>query len=52
MSLTRKELDKVYEEVKSRYRRKERDADIRKGINIMYNALLNYIDGKDITYDE
>lgn len=52
MSLKRKELVNIYEEVRSRYRRKERDADIRKGINIMYNALLNYIDGKDITYDE
>lgn len=45
MSLKRKELDKVYEEVKSRYRRKNRDKDIVEGINVLYNALTHYIDG-------
>jgi hypothetical protein len=48
MSLKRKELDKVYEEVKSRYRRKERDKDIRKGIDVMYNAIINYMNGEEI----
>ena len=32
MGLTRKELDKVYEEIKSHYRRKNRDKDIVEGI--------------------
>ena len=45
MGLTRKELDKVYEEVKSHYRRKNRDKDIVEGIDILYQALNNYIDG-------
>lgn len=49
MSLTRRELDKVYEEVKSRYRRKNRDLEIIKGINILYNALNDYIDGNYIS---
>lgn len=49
MSLTRKELDKVYEEVKLRYRRKNRDSEIIKGIDILYNALNNYIDGNYIS---
>ena len=44
MSLTRKELDKVYEEVKSQYRRKERDKYIHRGIDELYNALIHYID--------
>ncbi len=45
MGLTRKELDKVYQEVKSRYRRKNRDSEIIQGIDILYNALDNYING-------
>ena len=49
MGLTRKELDKVYEEVKSRYRRKNRDSEIIKGIDILYNALNDYIDGDYIS---
>jgi hypothetical protein len=49
MGLTRKELDKVYEEVKSRYRRKNRDAEIIKGIDILYNALDDYINGDYIS---
>ena len=49
MSLTRKELDIIYQEVKSRYRRKNRDSEIIKGIDILYNALNNYIDGNYIS---
>ena len=49
MSLTRKELDKVYEEVKSRYRRSNRDAEMIKGIDILYNALDDYINGNYIS---
>ena len=48
MSLTRKELDIVYKKVYSLYQRKERDNFIRIGINILYQALLNYIDGEKI----
>ena len=49
MGLTRKELDKVYEEVKSRYRRKNRDLEIIEGIEVLYNALNDYIDGNYIS---
>ena len=49
MGLTRKELDKIYEEVKSQYRRKNRDSEIIKGIDILYNALNDYIDGDYIS---
>ena len=49
MSLTRKELDKVYEEVKSRYRRKNRDKEIIEGIDILYNALNDYMNGDYIS---
>ena len=49
MGLKRKELDKVYEEVKSRYRRNNRDKDIVEGIDTLYNALVNYIDGNYIS---
>lgn len=49
MAIKRKELDKVYEEVRSRYRRKNRDSEIIKGIDILYNALNDYIDGDDIS---
>ena len=49
MAIKRKELDKVYEEVKSRYRRKNRDLEIIKGIDILYNALNDYIDGDYIS---
>jgi hypothetical protein len=49
MGLTRKELDKVYKEVKSRYRRNNRDKDIIKGIEILYEALDEYIDGDYIS---
>ena len=49
MGITRKELDKVYEEVKSRYRRINRDKEIIEGIDILYNALNDYIDGDYIS---
>lgn len=49
MGLTRKELDKVYEEVKSRYRRINRDKEIIEGIDILYHALNDYIDGDYIS---
>ena len=49
MGLTRKELDKVYEEVRSRYRRSNRDSDIIMGIDILYNALDDYINGDYIS---
>lgn len=49
MGLTRKELDKVYEEVKSRYRRSNRDKEIIEGIEVLYNALNDYIDGNYIS---
>lgn len=49
MAIKRKELDKVYEEVRSRYRRKKRDSEIIKGIDILYNALNDYIDGDYIS---
>jgi hypothetical protein len=48
MSLTRKELEKVYDKLYSMYRRKERDKDIRKGIDVMYNAIINYMNGEEI----
>ena len=44
MSLKRKELVQIYEEVKSKYRRKERDKDILEGIEVLYQALIHYID--------
>lgn len=44
MSLTRRELDKVYCNLKSQYRRKERDKDINRGIDELYDALIHYID--------
>ena len=44
MSLKRKELAQIYEEVRSKYKRKERDEDIKKGIDILYQALIHYID--------
>jgi hypothetical protein len=47
MSLTRKELDKVYKDVKSLYRRKNRDEDMNRGIDVLYQALVNYINGED-----
>lgn len=49
MAIKRKELDKVYEEVRSRYRRKNRDSEIIKGIDILYNALDDYINGNYIS---
>ena len=49
MSLTRKELDKVYEEVRSRYRRSNRDVEIIEGIDILYNALDDYMNGNYIS---
>ena len=49
MGLKRKELDKVYEEVKLRYRRKNRDKDVVEGIDILYKALIDYIDGDYIS---
>lgn len=44
MGLTRRELDEVYYKVKRLYRRKERDKDIRMGIDTLYDALIHYID--------
>lgn len=44
MSLKRKELVQIYEEVRSKYRRKERDKDILEGIEVLYQALIHYID--------
>jgi hypothetical protein len=44
MSLKRKELVHIYEEVRSKYKRKERDEDIKEGIDILYQALIHYID--------
>jgi hypothetical protein len=49
MAIKRKELDKVYQEVKSRYRRKNRDSEIIEGIEVLYNALNDYIDGNYIS---
>lgn len=48
MSLTRKEIDKIYEELKGLYRRRERDKDIHIGIDAFYQALLEYQSGKEI----
>ena len=48
MGIKRKELDKVYNKLYSMYRRKERDKDIRKGIDAMYNAIINYMNGEEI----
>ena len=48
MSLTRKEIDKIYEELKGLYRRRERDKDIHIGIDAFYQALLDYQSGKEI----
>ena len=50
MSLTRRELDKIHDELKAQYRRKERDRDIRYGIDELYRALINYIDFYDKPY--
>lgn len=44
MSLKRKELVQIYEEVRSRYKRKERDKDIHRGMDELYDALIHYID--------
>ena len=44
MGIRRRELDKVYEEVRSRYRRKNRDKDIVEGIDTLYQALIDYMD--------
>ena len=49
MGLTRRELAKVYEEVKSRYRRSNRDKELIEGIDILYKALNDYIDGDYIS---
>lgn len=45
MSLTRKELIKIYHTTKLNYRRSQRDTDIIYGIDALYHALMNYIDG-------
>lgn len=47
MSLTRKELEKIYKDVTAFYRRKNRDEDVRRGIDVLYQALINYINGED-----
>lgn len=44
MSLTRKELIKIYHDTKLNYRRSQRDEDIRYGIDVLYHALMDYID--------
>lgn len=44
MAIKRKELDKIYQEVKSKYRRINRDKDIIEGIEILYQALIHYVD--------
>ena len=49
MAIKRKELDIIYQEVKSRYRRINRDKEIIEGIDILYNALNDYIDGDYIS---
>ena len=49
MAIKRKELDIIYEEVKSRYRRSNRDSEIVKGIDILYDALNDYINGDYIS---
>jgi hypothetical protein len=49
MAIKRKELDMIYQDVKSRYRRSNRDAEIIKGIDILYNALDDYINGDYIS---
>lgn len=49
MAIKRKELDMIYQEVKSRYRRNNRDKDIIKGIEVLYEALDKYIDGDYIS---
>lgn len=50
MGLTRRELDKVYEEVRSRYkRRNNRDLEIVTGMDILYNALDDYMNGDYIS---
>ena len=45
MAIKRKELDKIYEEVRSRYKRRNRDSEIVEGIDILYNALDDYMNG-------
>lgn len=41
MGITRRELEKVYNEVKDKYKRKE-DSDIILGIDTLYKALIEY----------
>ena len=48
MGINRKELNKVYHQVKELYRRKYRDRHIQSGLDIMYEAILDYIDGNEI----
>ena len=45
MGIKRRELTNIYEDVKSQYRRNNRDKDIIKGIDVLYEALMNYMDG-------
>ena len=47
MSLTRRELIKVYHDIKLNYRRSQRDKDIIYGIDTLYHALMNYIDSTE-----
>ena len=44
MSLTRRELIKIYHDTKLNYRRSQRDKDIIYGIDTLYHAIMNYID--------
>ena len=47
MGLTRKELDRIYQYEKNKYKRiNGRDIDIIKGIDVLYTAILDYIDGE------
>ena len=46
--MDKKEIDKVYEELKGLYRRRERDKDIQIGVDAFYQALLDYQSGKEI----
>ena len=49
MGINRIELDKVYHQVKELYRREYRDKNTRFGIDVMYEAIIDYIDGNVIS---
>ena len=52
MGINRRELDKVYHQVKELYRREYRDKNTRFGIDVMYEAIIDYIDGNEIKRKE